>query len=221
MIAVAIDGPAGAGKSSISKEAAKQLGFVYVDTGALYRSAGLFAMRKGFAVSEADQIIPCLPEMTVRFCHMQDGQHVFLNDEDITEEIRSQKVSAYASAVAALPEVRAFLFDMQQQFAAENNVIMDGRDIGTVVLPHAQVKIYLTASVEERAKRRYLELIKNSQQAELSVIEQEIRDRDEQDMNRKVAPLKKAEDAVLVDTSELNFEESVAAITALIQEKLN
>ena len=221
MRAIAIDGPAGAGKSSIAKIVSKRLGFIYVDTGALYRAVGYTAMKKGIALSELEAILPYLDEMQVTIRYVDGEQRVFVNGVDVSSEIRTQEVAAYASKVSALPPVRQFLFDLQQQLARENDVVMDGRDIGTVVLPNADVKIFLTASVEERARRRYKELCEKGIPAELPVIEEEIRQRDEQDMNRPIAPLKQAEDAVLLDTSAMNIEESIEALLAIVASKLS
>ncbi len=221
MRAIAIDGPAGAGKSTIAKRVSAKLGYIYVDTGALYRSVGLAAITRGVQLSDISAILQYLSEIRINIRYVDEVQHVFVNDEDVTDRIRTQEVAAYASKVSALPEVRQFLFDLQQQLARENNVVMDGRDIGTVVLPNADVKIFLTASVKERAKRRYKELCEKGVEADLAVIEQEISTRDALDMNRDIAPLKQAEDAVLVDTSDLNLEESVAAIMKIVAGKLD
>lgn len=221
MRAIAIDGPAGAGKSTIAKRVSAELGYIYVDTGALYRAVGYTAMKKGVLLTEIEAAIQYLPQMQVTIRYVDGVQHVFVNEEDVSSLIRTQEVAAYASKVSALPAVRQFLFDLQQQLARENNVVMDGRDIGTVVLPNADVKIFLTASVKERAKRRYKELCEKGVAADLSVIEKEIAQRDEQDMNRPIAPLKQAEDAVLVDNSDLSLEDSVAVITKIIREKLS
>ncbi len=220
MRAIAIDGPAGAGKSTIAKRVSSELGYIYVDTGALYRAVGYTAMQKGVSLDAIEAVIAHLPQMKVAIRYVEGVQHVFVNEEDVSAVIRTQEVAAYASKVSALPEVRQFLFDLQQQLARENNVVMDGRDIGTVVLPHADVKIYLTASVEERARRRYKELCEKGVEADLATIEQEIAQRDAQDMSRAVAPLKQAEDAVLVDSSDMDLEQSVQAIKAIIQAKV-
>ncbi len=219
-IAIAIDGPAGAGKSTIAKRVSAEMGYIYVDTGALYRAVGFTAMQKGITLDAIEAVIGLLPQLQIAIRYVDGVQHVFVNELDVSDQIRTQEVAAYASKVSALPEVRQFLFDLQQQLARENNVVMDGRDIGTVVLPNADVKIYLTASVEERARRRYKELCEKGVAAELATIEAEIAQRDAQDMSRAVAPLKKAEDAVLVDSSDMTLEQSVDAIKAIIFEKV-
>lgn len=219
-IAAAIDGPVGAGKSSIARTAAKRLGFIYVDTGALYRAVGLYCRRSGADMSSAEDIASRLTEIKpeIRLC---DGvQHIYLNGEDVSEEIRLPEISMAASAVSAVPEVRAALLDMQRAVAAQNNVIMDGRDIGTVVLPDAQVKIFLTASPEIRAKRRYDELCAKGVQTTFEEVLADLNKRDFDDSHRAVAPLKQAEDAVLADTSGLDFEQSCELVCSIIKEKL-
>lgn len=219
-IAAAIDGPVGAGKSSIARTAAKRLGFIYVDTGALYRAVGLYCRRSGADMSSAEDIASRLPEIKpeIRLC---DGvQHIYLNGEDVSEEIRLPEISMAASAVSAVPEVRAALLNMQRAVAAQNNVIMDGRDIGTVVLPDAQVKIFLTASPEIRAKRRYDELCAKGVQTTFEEVLTDLNKRDYDDSHRAVAPLKQAEDAVLADTSGLDFEQSCELVCSIIKEKL-
>ena len=220
MRAIAIDGPAGAGKSTIAKRVSAELGYIYVDTGALYRAVGYTAMQHGVSLENITDVLPLLSQMQVTLGYVDGVQHVFVNGEDVSAQIRTQEVAAYASKVSALPEVRQFLFDLQQQLARENNVVMDGRDIGTVVLPNADVKIFLTASAAERARRRCKELAEKGIEADFTVVEKEIIARDEQDMNRPIAPLKQAEDAVYVDSSDWNLEESVAAVTNLIRERL-
>lgn len=220
LISVAIDGPVGAGKSSIARTAAKRLGFIYVDTGALYRAVGLYCHRSGADMSSPADIVSRLPEIKpeIRLC---DGvQHIYLNGEDVSEEIRLPEISMAASAVSAVPEVRAALLDMQRKIAAENNVIMDGRDIGTVVLPDAQVKIFLTAAPEIRAKRRYDELCAKGVQTTFEDVLADLNKRDYDDSHRAVAPLKQAEDAVLADTSGLDFEQSCELVCRIIKEKL-
>lgn len=219
-IAAAIDGPVGAGKSSIARTAAKRLGFIYVDTGALYRAVGLYCRRSDADMSSAADIASRLPEIKpeIRLC---DGvQHIYLNGEDVSEEIRLPEISMAASAVSAVPEVRAALLDMQRAVAAQNNVIMDGRDIGTVVLPDAQVKIFLTASPEIRAKRRYDELCAKGVRTTFEEVLADLNKRDYDDSHRAVAPLKQAEDAVLADTSGLDFEQSCELVCSIIKEKL-
>lgn len=220
MRAIAIDGPAGAGKSTIAKRVSAKLGYIYVDTGALYRAVGYTAMTKGVSLEEIEAVLPYLADLAVTIRYVDGVQHVFVNGEDVSSQIRTQEVAAYASKVSALPEVRQFLFDLQQQLARENNVVMDGRDIGTVVLPEADVKIYLTASVEERARRRCKELQEKGAAADLAVIAQEIAQRDYADMNRAIAPLKRAADAVFVDSSDLNLEQAVEAVEAVIRKKI-
>lgn len=206
---IAIDGPSGAGKSTLAKMLAEKLEFLYVDTGAIYRTVGLFAKMRDVSPDDAGAVAALLPEVSVTMKYGQDGlQRMYLNDGDVTDAIRQNEISAYASKVSAIPEVRSFLLDMQRNMAAENNVIMDGRDIGTVVLPHADVKIYLTAKAEDRAHRRYLELLERGQQVEEAQVLADVLERDERDMNRPVAPLRQADDAVLVDTTGNTLEES-------------
>ncbi|MCI8415840.1 MAG: (d)CMP kinase [Ruminiclostridium sp.] len=217
---VAIDGPAGAGKSSLAKALAQRLGAVYVDTGAIYRAVGLSIARQGGDCRKPEDVLPRLPEIKLTLDFGSDGlQRMYLNGEDVTEAIRDNAVSAYASQVSAIPEVRAFLLEMQRQLAAEQSVVMDGRDIGTVVLPQAQVKIFLTASPEQRALRRWKELRAKGQEADLAVIQAEIIQRDYDDSHRAAAPLRRAEDAVEVDTSALNLEESLEALYAVVKER--
>ena len=220
MISVAIDGPAGAGKSTIARAAAAQLGFIYVDTGALYRSIGLFAVQKKIDFAQKNDIIALLGQIDVELTFVDGEQRVLLCGEDVSDEIRSPEVSMAASVVSAIPEVRSFLFDLQKDMAKHNNVVMDGRDIGTVVLPKAQVKIFLTASPEVRAKRRCLELEQKGERVSYEAVLADIRQRDYNDTHREIAPLKQAEDAVLVDTSELTLEESVQTLTGLIRSRL-
>lgn len=220
MIAIAIDGPAGAGKSTIAKKISAELGYVYVDTGALYRAIGLYAIRSGVPEQTEQYVVPLLPEIRVELKFIDHMQRVFLNAEDVSEAIRQNEVSMAASNVSAIPAVREFLFALQQQIARENNVIMDGRDIGTVVLPHADIKIFLTASPEDRAKRRHLELLQKGQEVDFDTLLQEIIERDHNDSTRAIAPLKKAEDAIAVDTSGNSLEESIALLTDLIKSHL-
>ncbi len=220
MIAIAIDGPAGAGKSTIAKKISAELGYVYVDTGALYRAIGLYAIRSGVPEQTEQYVVPLLPEIRVELKFIDHIQRVFLNAEDVSEAIRQNEVSMAASNVSAIPAVREFLFALQQQIARENNVIMDGRDIGTVVLPHADIKIFLTASPEDRAKRRHLELLQKGQEVDFDTLLQEIIERDHNDSTRAIAPLKKADDAIAVDTSGNSLEESIALLTDLIKSQL-
>lgn len=220
VMAVAIDGPVGAGKSSIARAAAKKLGFIYVDTGALYRAVGLYCSRKGADLSSHEAVAALLPEIHPEIRLIDGTQHVFLNGEDVSVEIRLPEISMAASAVSSVPEVRAALLDMQRDIAAKNNVIMDGRDIGTVVLPNAQVKIFLTASPEIRAKRRYDELCAKGVSTSFEDVLNDLNKRDYDDSHRAVAPLKQADDAVLADTSELDFEQSCELVCNIIKEKL-
>lgn len=213
---VAIDGPAGAGKSTIARRAAERLGFVYVDTGAIYRSIGYAALSSGIDLGKEAAVEAMLSGISLRMDWVDGVQHMYLSGEDITAHIRSVEVSASASKVAAMPAVRAFLLEMQRQTAKKRFVIMDGRDIGTVVLPDAAVKIYLFASVEVRARRRWLEM----QNLPFEQVLRDVADRDARDMNREIAPLKPAEDAVLLDTSELDLEQSIEAVLEIIQRKL-
>lgn len=219
MISVAIDGPAGAGKSSISRLAAKRLGFIYVDTGALYRAVGL-----KFSLSGADTSLDCdidgiLAETVVDIRFKDGEQRVFLDGRDVSDEIRTPNASMMASAVSARPQVRAFLLEMQRKLARENNVVMDGRDIGTVVLPDAKVKIYLTASAEVRAKRRLKELKEKGEKVTFKEVYDDMVKRDYDDMHRKIAPLKQAEDAVLADTTDCSLEESVELVLKIVNGK--
>lgn len=219
--AVAIDGPSGAGKSTLARQVAEQLQFLYVDTGAIYRSIGWYALQKGASLEDAEQIAALLPSLEVEIRYGADGlQRMIVNGRDVTKEIRLPEVSVSASKVAAVPAVRAYLLEMQRKLAREHHVIMDGRDIGTVVLPDADCKIYLTASAEVRAERRCRELAERGTPQGYETVLEDMRRRDEQDRNRAVAPLKQAEDAVLLDTSELDFEGSAKALLRLIKEKL-
>ena len=220
MISVAIDGPAGAGKSTLSRRAAKELGYIYVDTGALYRAVGL-----KFSNCGVDQNLDCniseiLSGTTVDIRFIDGEQHVFLDDSDVNDMIRTPKASMMASAVSAKPEVRAFLLEMQRKLARENNVLMDGRDIGTVVLPDATVKIFLTASAKVRAERRYKELIEKGSNVTFEEVYDDMVQRDYNDTHREIAPLKQADDAVLADTSELDFEGSLQLILNIVRERL-
>ena len=220
-ISVAIDGPSGAGKSTLARKAAAALGYLYVDTGAIYRTVALSAVRRGIDPADAARLIPTLPELDIRLEYAEDGlQHMYLNGEDVSQAIRVHEISQHASTVSAIPEVRAFLLELQRDLARKNNVIMDGRDIGTVVLPHAQVKIFLTASPESRAQRRHLELQQRGQNTEFDTVLRDIIKRDEQDTNRPIAPLRQAEDAVLLDTTHLDLEQSFQAILDTIKEKI-
>ena len=218
-ISVAIDGPSGAGKSTVARAAAAKLGYVYVDTGAMYRSIGLAVSRKGIAGEDTEGIKAALPEIEIRLTYRDGAQRVLLNGEDVSEEIRTPEISYYASKVSAVPEVRRFLLETQRNMAKNGNILMDGRDIGTVILPDAPVKIFLTASAQSRAERRYKELLEKGQQVTMDGILHDINERDHQDMTRAVAPLKQADDAVLLDTSELTLDESIEAVLRIIREK--
>ena len=217
---IAIDGPAGAGKSTIAKTLAKELGYCYVDTGAIYRTVAYFLDLLGISPKDADGVERYIDELTIKIEYDEEGkQHMIMNGMDVSGEIRTQGISQKASLVSAHKVVRDVLLDMQREVARQNNCIMDGRDIGTVVLPKAQVKIFLTASPEVRAKRRYDELIAKGQKAELPTILKEIIQRDHQDATRPIAPLKQAKDAVLVDTSDMSIEEVITAIRNIVEEK--
>ena len=218
-ISVAIDGPSGAGKSTVARAAAAQLGYVYVDTGAMYRTIGLAVCRRGISGEDTEGIRSVLPDIRVGITYENGAQHVLLNGEDVSEAIRTPEISYYASKVSAVPEVRRFLLETQRNMAKNGNILMDGRDIGTVILPDAPVKIFLTASAQSRAERRYKELIEKGQQGTMDGILHDINERDRQDMTRAVAPLKQADDAVLLDTSSLTLEESIAAVLCIIREK--
>ena len=217
MINVAIDGPAGAGKSSIAKAVAKDTGYIYVDTGALYRAVAHYTFEKGVSPDDSAAVVALLDGLEIKLAYSEGVQKVISQGNDVSGKIRTPEVSMAASKVSAIPEVRAFLFDLQKKIAAENNIIMDGRDIGTVVLPDAQLKIFLTASAEERARRRFAEL-KDTEGVTFESILADIIKRDENDMNRAVSPLKQAEDAVLVDTTEMTIEEVIALLEKMIKE---
>ena len=218
---IAIDGPSGAGKSTLAKRLAQELGFLYVDTGAIYRTVGLAARRRGIDPAAGEIVAAMLPELDIAMGYGPDGlQHMFLNGEDVTAAIRENDVSACASKVAAISEVRDFLMEMQRRTAREHDVIMDGRDIGTVVLPGADLKIFLTAAPEARAERRYKELLERGQQAEFDQVLREVIERDRRDGSRKTAPLRQAEDAELVDTTGLDLEESFWRLLGPIRDRL-
>ena len=219
--AIAIDGPAGAGKSTIAKRLAKELGYYYVDTGAIYRTVAYFLDLLGVSPKDADGVERYIDELTIQIEYDEDGkQHMLMNGMDVTDEIRTQDISQKASLVSAHPVVRDVLLDMQRDVAKAHNVIMDGRDIGTVVLPKADVKIFLTATPEVRAKRRTDELLNKGQKAEYEVVLKEIQQRDYQDTHRPIAPLKMARDSVKLDTSELDIEGVLAAMKKIIGEKI-
>ncbi len=217
MYNIAIDGPAGAGKSTIAKIVAKELGFIYVDTGAMYRTMALACIRAGIQAEKENEIIANCQNVKVELKYEDGLQKIYLNNEDVSTEIRKEEVGNMASAIAVYGPVREILVKMQQEIAASNNVVMDGRDIGTAVLPNADLKIYLTASVETRALRRYKELVEKGQKCDIKQIEADIADRDYRDMNRDVSPLKQADDAVLVDSSEMDIKQVVETITKLVK----
>lgn len=217
---VAIDGPAGAGKSSIARAAAKELGFIYVDTGALYRAVGVYGLRNGIDNKNAEAVAGMLPQISVELKFRDGVQHVYLNGEDVSEEIRTPPASMAASDVSAVPAVRQFLFDLQRDIAAKNDCIMDGRDIGTVVLPNAQVKIFLTASPEARAMRRYKELQEKGAKDTYEEVLADLLQRDYNDSHRAVAPLKPAEDSITVDNSGLSLEDSIEQVLSVIRAAL-
>lgn len=220
MINVAIDGPAGAGKSTIARTAAKNLGYIYVDTGALYRAVGVYSLRRGLDTKNPETVGGTLSDIRVELKFIGGMQHVFLNGEDVSEEIRTPQASMAASDVSAVPAVRQFLFDLQRNIAMQNDCIMDGRDIGTVVLPGAQVKIFLTASPEARAMRRYKELQAKGADDTFEAVLADLKQRDYNDSHRAAAPLKPAEDSVLVDTTALDLEASVQKVISVIQSKI-
>ncbi len=217
---IAIDGPAGAGKSTIARAAARSLGFLYVDTGAMYRAIALHLLRNHVEVEQADKIEELLADMTIRIAYSGGEQQIILNGENVTSQLRKEEVGNMASKSSANPKVREKLLQLQRDIARDNDVIMDGRDIGTFVLPNADVKVYLTATVEERANRRYLELKEKGIDADMAKIEEDIRTRDFQDMNRAIAPLKQAEDAVVIDSSRLSIPEVMDKIVDAFQESL-
>ncbi|HBL40141.1 MAG TPA: (d)CMP kinase [Ruminococcaceae bacterium] len=219
MINIAIDGPAGAGKSTIARALASDLGYIYVDTGALYRTVGLNAMRSGADTKNAEAVIASLPSADVSLRFVNGEQRVYLGEEDVSLAIRTPEASMAASNVSAVPAVRAFLLDLQRSIAAKNNCIMDGRDIGTVILPDAKVKIFLTASAEVRAKRRYDELLEKGMEADYNTVLEKMIQRDYQDSHREIAPLKQADDAVLVDTSEMSLEQVNETLKKIVEEK--
>lgn len=217
---VAIDGPAGAGKSTIAKIVAKEKGFVYVDTGAMFRALAIYFIRQGIKADEHEKISASLSGADVTIEYINGEQQVLLNGENVTPILRTEEVGNMASASSVNGDVRAKMKELQQKLAATTNVVMDGRDIGTVILPNAQVKVYLTASVEVRAERRYKELVEKGLEADLEKIKKDIEERDYRDMNRDIAPLRQAEDATLVDSSYLTIEESAAVIMNLIDKKM-
>ena len=220
-ISIAIDGPAGAGKSTVARALAKELGYYYVDTGAIYRTVAYFLDLLGISPKDADGVHRYLDELTIEIQYDEEGkQHMLMNGMDVSDEIRTQDISQKASLVSAHPEVREMLLDMQRDVARKHNVIMDGRDIGTVVLPKATVKVFLTASAEVRAKRRTDELLAKGQKVNFEQVLKDIQLRDHQDSTRAVAPLKQAKDAVLLDTSELDIQGVIAAMKKIVGEKV-
>lgn len=220
MVSVAIDGPSGAGKSSMARRLAAELGYTYVDTGAMYRAVGLYALRAGKDPADNAAVEALLPQVHLDILLKDGTQHVLLNGEDVSAAIRAEEVGMAASAVGANPAVRAFLLDTQRSLAKSRDVLMDGRDIGTVVLPDATVKIFLTASPEARAQRRFAELQAKGEQADFETVLADIRRRDDQDTHRAAAPLRQAEDAVMVDTSELDIEQSFALLKNTILDRI-
>jgi len=219
---IAIDGPSGAGKSTIARSAAAHFGFLYVDTGAIYRTVGVAAKKRNIKPTDVPAVIAMLPELSIQLTHGEDGlQHMLLDGEDVTEAIRQPDISMYASAVSAIPEVRSYLMDTQRNLAASHHVIMDGRDIGTVVLPNAGLKIFLTATPEDRARRRYLELMNRGIEASYDEVYRDLQIRDKNDSSRAAAPLRPAEDAVYLDTTGYTFEQSCQLIFRHIQERFS
>lgn len=219
MINIAVDGPAGAGKSYLAKQLAHRLGYIYVDTGAIYRTVGLYVREKEIAKEDVGGIISCLPDIKIELKHIDGVQHVILCGEDVGDRIRTPEMSMYASSVSAIPEVRSFLLSLQRDIAATHNVVMDGRDIGTVILPDATVKIFLTARDEIRAKRRYDELCEKGIATTLEDVLADMKARDHKDETRETAPAVAAEDAVLLDNSELDAEGTVEAALKIVEEK--
>ena len=218
---IAIDGPAGAGKSTLARQAAQRLGYIYADTGALYRTVGLYSLRNGIDTKDAAAVAATLDKIDISLGFTDEGQRVFLNGEDVSEAIRTPEASMGASDVSSVPEVRAFLLSLQKNIAKSNDCIMDGRDIGTVVLPDADVKIFLTASPEIRARRRYDELVAKGQQVKYGDVLDDLIKRDYQDSHREIAPLKPAEDSVTLDTGDMNFDQSLDALISLINKMLS
>ena len=223
VIKIAIDGPSGAGKSTLSKLLAQELGYIYIDTGAMYRSAGLHCLNEGINIKEnAEKAADAVSRINITISHGQDGlQNVFLNGENVNDKIRTPEVSIAASDVSAIKRVRLKLVELQRELAKSNNVIMDGRDIGTFVLPDAEIKFFLTATAEERAKRRYRELLEKGQSVTYEEVLKDMIYRDKNDSERAFAPLKAADDAIVVDTTDKNFDESFDCLLNLIKERLN
>ena len=221
ILSVAIDGPGGAGKSTLAKRVAQKFGFAYVDTGAIYRTLGLAVFRAGKSVERTDEVMSVLSKAEIRLDYDGQGtQHMFLGAEDVSDKIREPQISAYASALSAFAEVRAALLDMQREQAALRSVVMDGRDIGTVVLPNAGLKLFLTASPEVRAYRRFRELQEKGLQTTLEQVRKELCERDERDSKRAAAPLRRAEDAILIDSSEMNLDQVTDLVSVLVEQRL-
>ena len=220
MVSIAIDGPGGAGKSTIAKALAKKLGYIYVDTGALYRAIGLYMLNSGTDTKDKSAVVPKLAEIDVELKYVDGSQKVILCGQDVSSDIRKPEVSMAASDVSAIGDVRSFLLDLQRDMARKNNVIMDGRDIGTVVLPNAQIKIFLTASAAERAMRRYKELVEKGVKVEYETVLKELNERDYQDSHREIAPLKPADDADLIDTTGNDLDQSVNMLAEYVSKRL-
>lgn len=220
MFNIAIDGPAGAGKSTLSRMLADKLGFVYADTGALYRAVGLFAIRNGVSPQDEEGVSGLLPSIQLELALSSTGQHVLLCGEDVSTAIRAPEISKAASQVSAIPAVRAFLLGLQKEMAKERNIVMDGRDIGTVVLPDAQLKIFLTATPEDRAHRRYAELLEKGMEISFNQVLSEVKERDTQDASRTIAPLRAADDALIVDTTGYELEDSLKRLYRIAKERL-
>ncbi len=220
MIAVAIDGPAGAGKSTIAKKIAKELGFVYIDTGALYRTIAYDMVKRRISPSEDAAVKDALSSLQIELAFQDGEQHVYLDGEDVSSFIRTPEISMAASSFSALPPVRAFLLELQRDMARRHNVIMDGRDIGTVVLPNADIKIFLTASPEDRAKRRHQELLEKGMESDYASVLEDIKKRDDNDANRPIAPLRPSQDSLIVDTTGNTLEKSVSLLSRMIKERL-
>jgi len=220
MVSVAIDGPAGAGKSTLARRLAAEMGYIYVDTGAMFRTIGLYALRAGKDPKDNAAVNALLPEIELHFAFIDGEQHIYLKEEDVSTAIRTEQVGMAASAVGANPVVRAFLLEMQRDFARRSSVIMDGRDIGTVVLPDADVKIFLQADVEVRARRRERELLERGTPRPFDQVLAEMKERDYNDVHRAAAPLRPAEDAVIVDTSQMDFRQSEEALLDVIRRKV-
>ena len=221
IINIALDGPSGAGKSTLSKAIAIELGLIYVDTGAMYRAIGLFALRQDVRPGDASAVIPLLDSIKIELKYTRQGQHILLNGEDVSEKIREHSVSQAASDVSAIPEVRHFLLDLQRSIAEHDSVIMDGRDIGTVILPNADLKFFLTATAEERATRRHRELIERGQKMDYETVLADMKKRDQNDESRAHAPLKPAPDAILLDTTGNTFSDTLTLIKRIIKERLH